>query len=146
MIYILVQGTEDKLVPLAYSEYAARLVPHVQLHKLEGEGHFSWFCHCDTCHRDLFKILFGEVEGLDELDAPEPEATKKSEATGNLKNKESHAAKSEKPHEAHEEQSSFPSKAEHIMSREAEVGISSDDVDDRVTTHHHENHEEEDEL
>lgn len=142
MWYILVQGTEDKLVPLAYSEYAARLVPHVQLHKLEGEGHFSWFCHCDTCHRDLFKILFGEVEGLDELDAPEPEATKKSEATGNLKNKESHAAKSE----AHEEQSSFPSKAEHIMSREAEVGISSDDVDDRVTTHHHENHEEEDEL
>lgn len=146
MWYILVQGTEDKLVPLAYSEYAARLVPHVQLHKLEGEGHFSWFCYCDTCHRELFKILFGEVEGLHELDAPEPEATKKIEATGNLKNKESHAAKSEKPREAHETQSTFPSKAEHIMSREAEVGILSEDDDDRVTTHHHENHEEEDEL
>lgn len=123
------QGTEDKLVPLAYSEYAARLVPHVQLHKLEGEGHFSWFCHCDTCHRELFKILFGEVEGLHELDAPEPEAT------GNLKHEE-----------AHEDQSSFPSKAEHIMSREAEMGILGEDDDVRVTTHHHENHEEEDEL
>lgn len=132
------QGTEDKIVPLAYSEYAARLVPHVQLHKLEGEGHFSWFCYCDTCHRNLFKILFGEVEGLHELDAPEPEATGK--------NKESHAAKSEKPHEAHETQSSFPSKAENIMSREAEVGILSEDDDDRVTTHHHGNHEEDDEL
>ncbi|KAG0605675.1 hypothetical protein M758_9G079000 [Ceratodon purpureus] len=67
-------GTDDSLVPIAYSQYAKRVLPQVQLHILEGHGHFSWFCHCDSCHRELFKILFGEVPGLDELDiAPEPE-------------------------------------------------------------------------
>lgn len=67
-------GTEDTLVPLAMSRYAKRMLPELHLHILEGHGHFSWFCYCDSCHRELFKTLFGEVEGLDELDkAPEPE-------------------------------------------------------------------------
>jgi len=52
------------------SEYAKRLLPQVELHKLEGEGHYSWFFNCDSCHRELFKTLFGEVEGIEELDNP----------------------------------------------------------------------------
>ena len=67
---VVVQGTDDSLVPAAMSEYAKRLLPQVKYHKLEGEGHFSWFCCCDACHRELFRTLFGEVEGLDELDNP----------------------------------------------------------------------------
>lgn len=60
------QGTEDKISPLVMSEYVKRLLPQVELHRLEGEGHFSWFFSCPQCHRELFKILFGEVEGLEE--------------------------------------------------------------------------------
>lgn len=63
-------GTEDKLVPLVMSEYVNRLLPQVELHKLEGEGHYSWFFNCDLCHRELFKTLFGEVAGIEELDNP----------------------------------------------------------------------------
>lgn len=70
----LAQGTDDSLVPLAFSQHAKRVLPQVQLHILEGHGHFSWFCYCGSCHRELYKTLFGEVPGLDELDeAPEPE-------------------------------------------------------------------------
>lgn len=65
------QGTEDKIAPLVMSEYVKRLLPQVELHRLEGEGHFSWFFNCPRCHRELFKTLFGEVEGLEELDEPE---------------------------------------------------------------------------
>ena len=69
-------------MPLAYSQYAKRMLPQVQLHILEGHGHFSWFCYCDSCHRELFKTLFGEVPGLDELDkAPEPEVLSSVEPT-----------------------------------------------------------------
>jgi pimeloyl-ACP methyl ester carboxylesterase len=73
-------GTEDKIAPLVMSEYAKRLLPQVELHRLEGEGHFSWFFNCDSCHRELFKTLFGEVEGLEELDNPVvPDASKEPE-------------------------------------------------------------------
>jgi pimeloyl-ACP methyl ester carboxylesterase len=56
------QGTDDKLVPPAMNDYAKRVLPHIHYHKLEGEGHFSWFCYCDSCHKNLFEILFGEVD------------------------------------------------------------------------------------
>lgn len=68
--HLCLQGTEDKLVPLVMSEYVNRLLPQVELHKLEGEGHYSWFFNCDLCHRELFKTLFGEVAGIEELDNP----------------------------------------------------------------------------
>jgi hypothetical protein len=64
------------------SKYADRLLPQVELHELEGEGHYSWFFNCDQCHRELFKTLFGEVEGLEELDNPvvaDDSATKEPE-------------------------------------------------------------------
>jgi hypothetical protein len=77
-----VQGTEDNIAPLVMSKYADRLLPQVELHELEGEGHYSWFFNCDQCHRELFKTLFGEVEGLEELDNPvvaDDSATKEPE-------------------------------------------------------------------
>ena len=76
------QGTEDNVAPVVMSEYAERLLPQVELHKLEGEGHYSWFFNCDQCHRELFKTLFGEVAGLEELDnpvVPEDSASKEPE-------------------------------------------------------------------
>lgn len=76
------QGTEDRVVPVVMSEYVKRVLPQVELHKLEGEGHYSWFFNCDPCHRELFKTLFGEVAGLEELDNPvlsEDTATKEPE-------------------------------------------------------------------
>jgi hypothetical protein len=75
-------GTEDNIAPLVMSKYADRLLPQVELHELEGEGHYSWFFNCDQCHRELFKTLFGEVEGLEELDNPvvaDDSATKEPE-------------------------------------------------------------------
>lgn len=65
---MFLQGTEDKLTPLVMSEYIKRVLPQVELHKLEGEGHFSWYFNCNRCHRELFKTLFGEVAGLEGLE------------------------------------------------------------------------------
>lgn len=67
-LFLCLQGTDDKIAPVVMSEYVKRLLPQVELHKLEGEGHYSWFFNCDKCHRELFKTLFGDVEGLEELD------------------------------------------------------------------------------
>ena len=53
---------------MVMSEYAKRILPHVELHKLEGEGHYSWFFSCDRCQRELLTTLFGEVAGLDNLE------------------------------------------------------------------------------
>uniref|UniRef100_A0A7I4BLY5 AB hydrolase-1 domain-containing protein n=1 Tax=Physcomitrium patens TaxID=3218 RepID=A0A7I4BLY5_PHYPA len=144
-------GAEDALVPLTMSQHAKRMLPQVHLHVLEGHGHFSWFCYCDSCHRELFKALFGEVEGLHELEkspepqilAPEvPEAPAYEERTIS-----SEAAPHEDPHvaetidtatletttetepegvdhvEVEIEQDSFSSKVE-TTPQEAEVGIS----------------------
>jgi pimeloyl-ACP methyl ester carboxylesterase len=67
-------GTEDKVVPLVMSEHVKRVLPQVELHKLEGEGHYSWFFNCESCHRELLKTLFGEVAGLEDLDTSTTEA------------------------------------------------------------------------
>eukprot|EP00897_Mesotaenium_endlicherianum_P008757 jgi/Mesen1/790/ME000110S_11057 len=53
------QGTDDYTVPPEVNVYAKRVLPSVNLHLLDGEGHFSWFCHCDKCHRELLETLFG---------------------------------------------------------------------------------------
>lgn len=56
------QGTEDELVPITINEFALRMVPQATFHRLEGEGHFSYFCFCDHCHRKIFLTLFGDPE------------------------------------------------------------------------------------
>lgn len=35
---------------------------------MEGEGYYFWYFNCDYCYCELFKIFFGEVVGLEELD------------------------------------------------------------------------------
>eukprot|EP00250_Pteridium_aquilinum_P011034 c19795_g1_i1 orf=289-1833(+) len=58
------QGTEDRIVPFGINEFAVRMVPQAVLHRLEGEGHFSYFWFCDKCHRNIFLTLFKEPEGV----------------------------------------------------------------------------------
>ncbi|KAH7281295.1 hypothetical protein KP509_36G039700 [Ceratopteris richardii] len=58
------QGTEDQIVPSGINEFAVRMVPQAMLHRLEGEGHFSYFWFCDKCHRNIFLTLFNEPEGV----------------------------------------------------------------------------------
>ena len=55
---------EDQIVPYAINEFAARMVPQAVLHKLEGEGHFTYFWFCDKCHRNIFLTLFKEPKGV----------------------------------------------------------------------------------
>ncbi|KAF3782669.1 hypothetical protein EJ110_NYTH33322 [Nymphaea thermarum] len=57
------QGMDDRVVPPAMNEYARRVVPGATVHRLIGEGHFSYFCFCDECHRNIFSILFGTPQG-----------------------------------------------------------------------------------
>ncbi|CAA6654795.1 unnamed protein product [Spirodela intermedia] len=33
------------------------------VHKLPGEGHFSYFCFCDECHRHIFSTILGTPRG-----------------------------------------------------------------------------------
>lgn len=57
------QGMDDRVVPYPFNDYAKRMVPGATLHKLIGEGHFSYFCFCDQCHREIFVTLFGIPKG-----------------------------------------------------------------------------------
>ncbi|GBG59338.1 hypothetical protein CBR_g32350 [Chara braunii] len=52
-------GTDDRHVPYDYSAYIKRTLPAVQLHTLEGHGHFSWFCDCDVCQRQMLNNVLG---------------------------------------------------------------------------------------
>lgn len=45
------------------TEFAGRVLPGATLHRLPGEGHFSYFCFCDECHRQIFSTLFGTPRG-----------------------------------------------------------------------------------
>nr|CAD1828791.1 unnamed protein product [Ananas comosus var. bracteatus] len=73
------QGMDDRVVPPSVTEYVRRVVPGATVHRLLGEGHFSYFCFCDECHRQIFSTLFGIPQGpltlaseADELSPPEP--------------------------------------------------------------------------
>lgn len=57
------QGMEDHVVTPSTAEFISRLIPGATLHKLVGEGHFSYFCFCDECHREIFLTLFGRPQG-----------------------------------------------------------------------------------
>ncbi|PNT77601.1 hypothetical protein BRADI_1g65700v3 [Brachypodium distachyon] len=57
------QGMDDRVVPPSVTEYVRRMVPGATVHKLLDEGHFSYFCFCDECHRQIFSTLFGIPQG-----------------------------------------------------------------------------------
>lgn len=57
------QGMEDLVVPSVMSDYVARVLPSAVLHKVENEGHFSYFYLCDECHKMILSTLFGEPQG-----------------------------------------------------------------------------------
>lgn len=68
------QGMNDQVVPTSMTDYIARVLPDVTVHKLPNEGHFSYLFLCDECHRRIFFTLFGHPQGpLDnkvEMDQP----------------------------------------------------------------------------
>nr|XP_010937808.1 uncharacterized protein LOC105057064 isoform X1 [Elaeis guineensis] len=57
------QGMEDRVVPPPMTEFVRRVVPGAIVHRLIGEGHLSYFCFCDECHRQIFSTLFGIPQG-----------------------------------------------------------------------------------
>ncbi|XP_043696153.1 uncharacterized protein LOC122646630 [Telopea speciosissima] len=57
------QGMDDGIVPPSMTDYVHRVLPGATIHKLSGEGHFSYFCFCDECHRQIFSTLFGAPLG-----------------------------------------------------------------------------------
>lgn len=59
----LYQGMDDRVVPPSATEFVRRVVPGATVHKLLDEGHFSYFCFCDECHRQIFSTLFGTPQG-----------------------------------------------------------------------------------
>lgn len=54
---------DDKVVSPSVAEFVRRMVPGATVHKLFEEGHFSYFCFCDECHRQIFSTLFGVPQG-----------------------------------------------------------------------------------
>ncbi|CAL9097252.1 unnamed protein product [Musa acuminata var. zebrina] len=57
------QGMDDNVVPPSMTDFARRMIPGAALHGLLGEGHLSYFCFCDDCHRQIFSALFGTPQG-----------------------------------------------------------------------------------
>ncbi|URE35391.1 hydrolase, alpha beta fold family protein [Musa troglodytarum] len=69
-----ISGTDDHVVPPSMIEFVRRMIPGATVHRLLGEGHFSYFCFCDDCHRQIFSTLFGIPRGplLTELEVDRP--------------------------------------------------------------------------
>lgn len=59
----LKQGMDDQVVPTSMTDYIARVLPAVIVHKLPNEGHFSYLFLCDECHKRIFSTLFGPPQG-----------------------------------------------------------------------------------
>ncbi|KAK9126825.1 hypothetical protein Scep_015671 [Stephania cephalantha] len=57
------QGMEDLVVAPSTADFICRLVHGATVHKLPDDGHFSYFCFCDECHRQIFSTLFGSPLG-----------------------------------------------------------------------------------
>ncbi|KAG0477051.1 hypothetical protein HPP92_013892 [Vanilla planifolia] len=57
------QGMDDQVVPPPMTEFIRRLIPGATVHRLLGEGHFSYYCFCDNCHRQIFSTIFGTPQG-----------------------------------------------------------------------------------
>ncbi|KAM0924233.1 hypothetical protein ACQ4PT_005008 [Festuca glaucescens] len=69
------QGMDDRVVPPSATEFVRRMVPGATVHKLLDEGHFSYFCFCDECHRQIFSTLFGTPQGPIDIVLETSEAT-----------------------------------------------------------------------
>jgi hypothetical protein len=67
------------VVSFVMSEYVKRVLPQVELHKLGGEAQYSGFFNCDHCHRELFKTVFHELAGLEDLDSNSKSHTSKKD-------------------------------------------------------------------
>ncbi|KAF6150525.1 hypothetical protein GIB67_030326 [Kingdonia uniflora] len=57
------QGMDDTIVAPSTVEFVHRLVPRATIHKLPGEGHYSYLYFCDECHRHIFSTIFGTPRG-----------------------------------------------------------------------------------
>ncbi|XP_058098668.1 uncharacterized protein LOC131243366 [Magnolia sinica] len=57
------QGTDDRVVPPSMIDFVRRVVTGATVHTVPGEGHFSYYCFCDECHRQIFSTLFGHPQG-----------------------------------------------------------------------------------
>lgn len=70
------QGMDDRVVPPSMTEFTGRLIPGATVHRLPAEGHFSYYCFCDDCHKQIFSALFGIPRGPlpppSEPDPPSP--------------------------------------------------------------------------
>ncbi|XP_059646924.1 uncharacterized protein LOC132293450 isoform X2 [Cornus florida] len=73
------QGMDDEVVPPSMTDYVARILPKAIVHKLPGEGHFSYFFLCDECHGHMFSTLFGSPQGPVES----TDQTRRSQAVSN---------------------------------------------------------------
>ncbi|XP_010920909.1 uncharacterized protein [Elaeis guineensis] len=86
------QGMDDRVMPPSMTEFVRRVVPGATVHRLLGEGHFSYFCFCDECHRHIFSTLFGIPQGplssSMEEDRPPPEEICKETALHNCTEQE----------------------------------------------------------
>lgn len=60
---VVEQGLDDTVFPPSMTDYVARILPNAIVHRLPEEGHFSYFCLCDECHRNIFSTLFGSPQG-----------------------------------------------------------------------------------
>lgn len=57
------QGMDDRVVPPSMTDFVHRLLPGAAVHKLPYQGHYTYFCFCDECHRQIFTTLFGAPQG-----------------------------------------------------------------------------------
>ncbi|XP_041998542.1 uncharacterized protein LOC121748321 [Salvia splendens] len=57
------QGLADMVVPPSMTDFIARILPSAIVHRLEEEGHFSYFSLCDECHRNILAAIFGKPQG-----------------------------------------------------------------------------------
>ncbi|KAF3679002.1 hypothetical protein FXO38_02970 [Capsicum annuum] len=62
------KGMDDQVVPHQMTDYVARILPRVVVHKLPNEGHFSYFFFCEECYRKMFLTIFESPHGpLEEI-------------------------------------------------------------------------------
>ncbi|CAI9105206.1 OLC1v1004079C1 [Oldenlandia corymbosa var. corymbosa] len=57
------QGMDDRVVPPSMSDFVQRVLPDAMVHKLLYEGHFTYFCFCGECHRQIFSTVYGAPQG-----------------------------------------------------------------------------------
>lgn len=75
------QGMDDLVVPPSMTDYVARTLPNAAVHKLPGEGHFSYLFLCDDCHRQIFSTLFGSTQGPLEVTDETPSGSERESST-----------------------------------------------------------------